>query len=58
MSDDSPYADFDRFFEEGDYKDGDEPQAFADYLASKTGTMIVGLSEDGAVVGRPPESEQ
>lgn len=40
---------FDEFFEQGD---GEEPQAFADFLAGKTGKKVVGLSEDGAVEGR------
>jgi hypothetical protein len=44
---------FDRFFEQGGYEDGEEPQAFADWLAGKTGKKVVGLSEDGAVEGHP-----
>lgn len=47
------FTEFDRFFEEGGYKDGEEPQAFADWLAGKTGEKVVGLSEDGAVEGHP-----
>lgn len=47
------FTEFDRFFEAGDYVDGDEPQAFADWLAGKTGQKVVGLSEDGAVEGKP-----
>lgn len=48
------WSDFDRFFEENGYKDGEEPQAFADFLALKTGKKIVGLSKHGAVEGHPP----
>lgn len=46
---------FDVFFEAGDYKDGDEPQAFADWIASKTGEKVVGIATDlsGAVEGHP-----
>lgn len=44
---------FDEFFEQNGYADGDEPQAFADFLAGRTGKKVVGLSEDGAVEGRP-----
>jgi hypothetical protein len=44
---------FDIFFDEHGYKDGDEPQAFADWLASQTGEKVVGISEDGAVEGHP-----
>lgn len=52
------FSEFDRFFDEGDYKDGDEPQAFADWLSSKTGKKVVGLSQDGAVEGRPSEEKR
>lgn len=45
---------FDRFFEDGGYEDGQQPQAFADWLASKTGEKVVGLSSEGAVEGHPP----
>lgn len=50
---------FDKFFEAGDYKDGDEPQAFADFLASKTGKPVLGTNceETHLVVGRPEEEE-
>lgn len=44
---------FDVFFEENGYKDGDEPQAFADWLASLTGEKVVGISTEGAVEGHP-----
>lgn len=51
------FTEFDRFFEAGGYEKGQEPQAFADWLARKTGEKIVGLSEDGAVEGHPLEGE-
>lgn len=41
--------DFDKFFAENGYKDGEQPQAFADWLSGATGTKIVGISEEGAV---------
>lgn len=47
------FTEFDRFFDDGGYQDGDEPQAFADWLAGKTGSRVVGLSEDGAVQADP-----
>lgn len=42
---------FDVFFDEHGYQDGDEPQAFADWLASLTDEKIVGIATDfsGAV---------
>jgi len=44
---------FDRWAEEHGYSTEESPQAFADYLASKTGDRVVGISEDGAVEGKP-----
>lgn len=46
---------FDKFFEENDYKDGEEAQAFADWLASKTGSRVIGISEDGVVDSEHPK---
>jgi hypothetical protein len=40
-------ADFDECFEESDYTKGEEPQAFAEWLAAQTGTRITGRSLDG-----------
>lgn len=52
-------ADFDRFFEEKGYKEGDEPQAFADWLASLTGEPVDGIATDfsGAVHAEPKKKE-
>jgi len=44
---------FDVFFEENNYEPGDEPQAFADWLASQTGDRVVGMSTEGVVVAEP-----
>ena len=43
------FADFDQFFIERWYKSGQEPEAFADWLANKTGRTII-----AAPVGEPP----
>lgn len=48
-------SDFDRFFEENGYEDGQQAQAFADFLAGISGHRVVGMSEDGVVQGDPPE---
>jgi hypothetical protein len=47
----SDFSEFDRFFDEHGYKDGEEPQAFADWLARKTGDRVSGIALDlsGAV---------
>jgi hypothetical protein len=45
---------FDVFFHEGGYQPGEEPQAFADWLAGKTRKRQVGISSEGAVEGHPP----
>lgn len=51
--DGSGFAEFDHFFEERGYKDGQEPEAFADWLSSKTGKPVVGVAMDlsGTVYG-------
>lgn len=48
--------DFDRFFIEGGYKRGEEPQAMADYLASLADAPVDGFAVDlsAAVHGEPP----
>lgn len=51
----SDFAEFDAFFEEGGYEDGQEPEAFAEWLADKTGRRITGVAVDlsGAVQADP-----
>jgi hypothetical protein len=41
-------ADFDQWFDESDYTKGEEPHAFAEWLAAQTGTRIEGRSLDGS----------
>lgn len=50
------FGDFDAFFEERGYEDGQEPEAFAAWLASKTGRPVDGFAMDGssAVHAEPP----
>lgn len=46
---------FDQFFAERGYSPGEEPQAFADWLANKSGRRIAGIALDlsGAVQADP-----
>jgi hypothetical protein len=52
-------SEFDRFFEEHGYQNGQEPEAFAAWLANATGHRISGLALDGsgAVQADPEQSE-
>lgn len=47
----SDFSEFDRFFDEQGYQDGQEPEAFAAWLASLTGERVSGVALDlsGAV---------
>jgi hypothetical protein len=49
---------FDEFFCNGGYKPGDEPQAFVEWLAAKTGQPILGESESGEVVSALPSERE
>lgn len=53
---DFSFSEFDRFFYEHGYKEGEEPQAFADWLSGKTGDRVSGIALDlsGAVQADPP----
>jgi hypothetical protein len=52
--------DFDRFFEENGYVTGQEPEAFAAWLASKTGKPVDGIATDfsAAVHADAPDNPQ
>jgi hypothetical protein len=53
-------ADFDSWFEESDYTKGEEPKAFAEWLAAQTGTRITGRPLDGSETfeADPPPAKQ
>lgn len=42
-------SDFDRFVDERGYTPDEIPQAFADWLAEKTGDRVIGASTEGMV---------
>ncbi len=48
---------FDEFFEREEYDDGQEPEAFADWLVSQTGNVVIGrqMDGDGLVVAIPED---
>jgi hypothetical protein len=50
------FSEFDRFFDEEGYQVGEEPEAFAAWLAGKTGHRVSGIALDlsGAVQADPP----
>lgn len=52
-------SDFDRFFATQGYKRGEEPQAFAAWLASRTGKPVDGIATDlsAAVHGEPKDAK-
>lgn len=50
------FEEFDRYFDDNGYAPGQEPEAFAAWLASKTGERVSGVALDlsGAVQADPP----
>lgn len=46
MSDRDGFGDFDAWFDEHGYEDGQEPEAFAAWLAEQTGAAVDGLAMD------------
>lgn len=51
------FEDFDRFFDDNGYKDGQEPEAFAAWLANLTGNPVNGIACDlsAAVYAEPSD---
>jgi hypothetical protein len=54
------FADFDRFVEEKGYKGSELPEAFAAWLANKTGKRVTGIATDlsGAVQADPSNDQE
>jgi hypothetical protein len=53
-------ADFDRYCEEHNVAPGDEPAAFADWLAHQTGGVVIGgpIGEPPDVIAIPDEEDE